>query len=326
MDTIVESKDQRWVGNRPTAPLVGRAVIDEVEDYVSSVAGVNVEVVRIGAGSGTEVTAARWPQFTFTSSKIGFPMLSRTMIRDDMVAVAYMRRTIAGSRWCEMSLQPGAAVVHAPSSPHTARNLVGTEFMFVIAEQAHLEEHADLLGTRLQQPPRGEVHLLAPSTKTGLIGQSFQTLERHTAAGGLPTAAVADGVVSAITLALSEDDRKPRIGGRNRIDGRQVVWTCQDYAASVQRIPSISELCLVTNVSERTLRAVFAREYDLPPTRYFRAWALDQARRRLIAGVDDGATVTEVATGLGFDHLGRFSIRYKQIYGEPPSETLRTAR
>ena len=91
-------------------------------------------------------------------------------------------------------------------------------------------------------------------------------------------------------------------------------------------IPSISELCLVANVSERTLRAVFVREYDLPPTRYFRAWALDQAHRRFIDGVEDSETVTEVATGLGFDHLGRFYIRYKQIYGEPPSETLRTAR
>jgi AraC-like DNA-binding protein len=326
MNTIVESQDQRWVGDRPAARLAGRAVVDEAEDYVSSVAGVDVEVVQIGAGSGTEVTAARWPRFTFTSSKIGFPMLSRTMIRDDMVAITYMRRTIAGSRWCEMSLQPGAVVVHAPSSPHTARNLVGTEFMFVIAKRAQLDEHADLLGIRLQPPPRGEVHLLAPSTKTGLIGPTFETLARHSAAGGLPSAAVDDGVVSAISLALSEDDRKQRIGGRNRIDGRQVVWTCMDYAESIQRIPSISELCLVANVSERTLRAVFVREYDLPPTQYFRAWALDQAHRRFIDCVEDSETVTEVATGLGFDHLGRFSIRYKQIYGEPPSETLRTAR
>ena len=46
-----------------------------------------------------------------------------------------------------------------------------------------IEEQADLLGVQLQPPPRGEVHLLAPSTKTALIGQTFQTLERHTAAG-----------------------------------------------------------------------------------------------------------------------------------------------
>ena len=326
MDTIRDSQGQRSVEDQPTGPMVRRAVLHEAEDYVSSVAGVDVEVVRIGAGSGTEVTAARWPQFTFTSSKIGFPMLSRTMIRDDMVAVTLMRRTVAGSRWCEMSLRPGAVVVHAPSSPHTARNLVGTEFMFVIAERAQLEEQADLLGVQLQPPPRGEVHLLAPSTKTALIGQTFQTLERHTAAGGRPSDAVADGVVSAIALALSEDDREQQIGGRHRIDGRRVVWTCMDYAASIHRIPSIGELCLVTNVSERTLREVFAREYDVPPTQYFRAWALDQARRRLINGMEDGVTVTEVATGLGFDHLGRFAIRYKQTYGEPPSETLRTAR
>jgi AraC-like DNA-binding protein len=37
-------------------------------------------------------------------------------------------------------------------------------------------------------------------------------------------------------------------------------------------------------------------------------------------------TVTEIATGLGFDHLGRFAGRYKKFYGEPPSATLHPER
>jgi transcriptional regulator GlxA family with amidase domain len=35
-------------------------------------------------------------------------------------------------------------------------------------------------------------------------------------------------------------------------------------------------------------------------------------------------TVTEVATALGFDHLGRFSGRYKAMFGESSSTTLKT--
>ena len=38
-----------------------------------------------------------------------------------------------------------------------------------------------------------------------------------------------------------------------------------------------------------------------------------------------GRTVTEIATALGFDHLGRFSGAYKQLYGEPPAQTVRAA-
>jgi AraC-like DNA-binding protein len=34
------------------------------------------------------------------------------------------------------------------------------------------------------------------------------------------------------------------------------------------------------------------------------------------------ATVTEIATGLGFVELGRFSVEYRRMFGESPSETL----
>ena len=33
-------------------------------------------------------------------------------------------------------------------------------------------------------------------------------------------------------------------------------------------------------------------------------------------------TVTDVAMGLGFTHMGRFSKAYKDLFGELPSDTL----
>jgi AraC-like DNA-binding protein len=38
-----------------------------------------------------------------------------------------------------------------------------------------------------------------------------------------------------------------------------------------------------------------------------------------------GATVTGIATLCGFSDLGRFAVRFRQLYGQPPLQTLRQA-
>jgi AraC-like DNA-binding protein len=327
MNWTAESMEQKLHGGAATTPKVARSVVRETERYSRAVAGIELDAVRGGAGTGvSDVITATCSDFSFTSSQIGFPMLAMTALSDDLIGLAVMKRTVVGNRWCEMSLAAGDVVTYAPSAEHTARHFPGTEFMFMIAEVAMFEERSEELGVRLAPMPRGRVSLLPQSTKSCLVGQALDTFGRHAESGHAPALAIADGVMSATVLALSEQGRKHCIGASSRIDSRHVVHTCIDYANSIQRIPSVSELCIVAHVSERTLRGAFTREYDLPPTQYFRAWALDQAHRHLTKPDDSTETVTTIATGLGFDHLGRFAGRYKQIYGEAPSATLHPER
>lgn len=87
----------------------------------------------------------------------------------------------------------------------------------------------------------------------------------------------------------------------------------------------ISALCRALEVSERTLRKAFHRTHGVPPCRHLRMLRLSQARRALLSADGDHATVTEIATGFGFVELGRFSVEYRKIFGESPSETLSRA-
>lgn len=87
----------------------------------------------------------------------------------------------------------------------------------------------------------------------------------------------------------------------------------------------ISALCHTLEVSERTLRKSFHKACGLPPCRHLRMLRLSQARRALSCADAKLVTVTEVATCFGFVELGRFSVEYRKMFGESPSQTLHRA-
>jgi AraC-like DNA-binding protein len=57
---------------------------------------------------------------------------------------------------------------------------------------------------------------------------------------------------------------------------------------------------------------------------YLRRLRLHHVHAELAAHSPDSVTVTMVAGRWGFVHLGRFAGQYRQLFGETPSETLRT--
>jgi transcriptional regulator GlxA family with amidase domain len=87
----------------------------------------------------------------------------------------------------------------------------------------------------------------------------------------------------------------------------------------------ISALCGALAVSERTLRKAFRSIHGLPPCRHLRMLRLSHARRALLSADGNLVTVTEIATGFGFVELGRFSVEYRKVFGESPSQTLQRA-
>lgn len=77
-------------------------------------------------------------------------------------------------------------------------------------------------------------------------------------------------------------------------------------------------------VPVRTLQAGFHQHVGVAPMEHVRIRRLAAARQDLLEADPDGtATVAEVAHRWGFAHLARFAERYRQAYGEKPSETLR---
>jgi transcriptional regulator GlxA family with amidase domain len=87
----------------------------------------------------------------------------------------------------------------------------------------------------------------------------------------------------------------------------------------------ISALCRTLTVSERTLRKAFHKMRGIPPCRHFRMLRLSAARDALLTADRKLVTVTEIATSFGFVELGRFSVEYRKVFGETPSQTMHHA-
>jgi AraC family ethanolamine operon transcriptional activator len=86
---------------------------------------------------------------------------------------------------------------------------------------------------------------------------------------------------------------------------------------------TIVDICREIRVSERTLQYAFYAY--ISPHAYLRICRLNRARAGLTQPSTAKTTVTEVAIGHGFFHLGKFARDYRLHFGEAPSTTLAEA-
>ncbi len=89
---------------------------------------------------------------------------------------------------------------------------------------------------------------------------------------------------------------------------------------------SLADLCAAAGVEKSALWKAFHRVCGLSPLAYLHKRRLMRARSLLVNGENERGQVKRAALSAGFTEFGRFSVEYRQIFGESPSSTLsRTA-
>ncbi len=83
------------------------------------------------------------------------------------------------------------------------------------------------------------------------------------------------------------------------------------------------QLCARVGASYTTLRDCCQDYLGMSPKHYLWLRRMHLARAALQRADMDKTTVTEIATDYGFWELGRFSVAYRSLFGEPPSAALR---
>ncbi|NJL48319.1 MAG: helix-turn-helix domain-containing protein [Leptolyngbyaceae cyanobacterium SM2_5_2] len=104
----------------------------------------------------------------------------------------------------------------------------------------------------------------------------------------------------------------------------QLVRQAEEYMlAHLEEPITLKDLCQVLNTSSSPLNRGFQDVFGVSPMVYLRQLRLHAIHQILKAADPTTTQVADVAQRLGFWHGGRFSQYYQQMFGQPPSTTLK---
>jgi len=162
-----------------------------------------------------------------------------------------------------------------------------------------------------------------------LVNQIMTTAAKHPKFENSPAATHVEAdllnVASAIVGQPVENQHHQE--GRPLIPRHEVVRRCKQSLEELDAQPiRVDELAAAADVSQWTLRRAFKEYYGISPVRYLQLRQLHQVHRKLKATDPEETNVTDLLFAHGVSELGRFASRYRGMFGELPSETLRAKR
>jgi len=141
-----------------------------------------------------------------------------------------------------------------------------------------------------------------------------------------PAAAIA--AEEAVTLVVSfivEGRAAGRARNRRSLISRQeIIRRCKGmHEEAGGRRVKVADMAAGVGVSERTLETVFREYFGVGAARYFQLRRFRQINIALHDAQANWETVAEILGRHGEWQSGRFAGRYRRLYGESPSQTLR---
>jgi AraC-like DNA-binding protein len=201
----------------------------------------------------------------------------------------------------------------------------GYRQMIMVVDQAKLLQMAEAarVAPRILQglrPGRQGMNLSAKPHAAACVAKTFGKMLDHAVAGEIEARQenFEDLVYEAILSLVEHSDLS-----YGRPPAAAIVRRATELVeSSPGMVPRIHVLAARLHMSPRTLQKAFVSVTGLGPQAYFRHCALNRARHALLRANPVEDKVTAIAVGLGFSEIGRFSVRYRELFGESPSQTL----
>ena len=120
-------------------------------------------------------------------------------------------------------------------------------------------------------------------------------------------------------IELSEEQNSGKISAKRNHGLNKAIELINEH---LEESITISSLCKIANLSERSLQYAFKEKYQVTPKEYIKAVKLNKVREELVHD-GDKSKISAIAAKYGFWHMGQFAADYKNWFGELPKETVK---
>jgi AraC-like DNA-binding protein len=298
--------------------------------YQEAVRSAQVEVLVTARGDfRAELTRIDLPNLSLQSGRETLPRVGRGAVNAQRTSVYFLVGTNqAAGVHSGVSVFPGEIVINAAGSTYHHVTSANCHWADVSLSPEDLAAAASALaGRELMLSDSPQILRPRPVLMSRLVNlQSAAGNLARTVPDLLTQAEVARALEQALTHAivscLTEGEVRQSYTANSY--HRKVLERFEELLAERGNAPMhLGEICVAVGVPERTLRDCCQQHLGLGPIRYLWLRRMHLARQALLKADATSTTVTSIATEQGFWELGKFSVAYRSLFGEPPSATLR---
>ncbi len=302
---------------------------NDFDALAQATAGWNLTFSQAAGGAfGGSIQLAATPLLQIVRQTWSAPLIVEGQLPQDAASIALAMPAKGGVRWLGLELDPRNSIFGG-SEGHEVRfrTLGEVEILAVSMSRALLDRHLETrFGVAGHALGRDILWRIPPGANEARErGMALDSLRAVLASGAVVGPAARHHLQeAAMQILLDGLHIGPQPAVVSASQRRQAVRLAEEVLrARLDSPPSISELCQLTGVSERTLQLAFQDIHAVSPKRYLRVLRLNAARRMLRCCE---GSVTDVALEFGFFHFARFAAEYRALFHQRPSETLRQAR
>lgn len=91
---------------------------------------------------------------------------------------------------------------------------------------------------------------------------------------------------------------------------------------NIEQFIDIPDIAKELNISESQLHSIFKKDYGITPKKYLQNLRLNAIKKELLLADPHSFNISNIAQKYNFFHMSHFSLEYKKMFGQTPSETL----